>query len=117
MNTVLPPRRSCGGIYRRCARLDRPAPELPDTPIVQGRWLPRRRTIRLWPRTVPGGVRGYAGDREVVAASPSKAYLCLKPDLDCTLLSDLLLDVRPARDGGGSDGPALPKELRGTLCT
>jgi AraC-like DNA-binding protein len=31
---------------------------------------------------------------EVVAASPSTPYLCLKLDLDCTQLSDLLLDAR-----------------------
>jgi AraC-like DNA-binding protein len=31
---------------------------------------------------------------EVVAASPSNPYLCLKLDLDCTQLSDLLLDAR-----------------------
>ena len=31
---------------------------------------------------------------EVVAASPSKPYLCLKLNLDCTQLSDLLLDAR-----------------------
>jgi AraC-like DNA-binding protein len=35
---------------------------------------------------------------EVVAASPSKPYLCLKLDLDCALLSDLLLDARPSAD-------------------
>ncbi len=31
---------------------------------------------------------------EVTAASPSKPYLCLKLDLDCTQLSDLLLEAR-----------------------
>jgi AraC-like DNA-binding protein len=31
---------------------------------------------------------------EVVAASPSKPYLCLKLNLDCTQVSDLLLDTR-----------------------
>ncbi|MBO0765526.1 MAG: AraC family transcriptional regulator [Hyphomicrobiaceae bacterium] len=31
---------------------------------------------------------------EVIAASPSEPYLCLKLDLDSTQLSDLLLDVR-----------------------
>lgn len=35
---------------------------------------------------------------EVTAASPSQPYLCLKLDLDCTQLSDLLLDARLPTD-------------------
>lgn len=44
---------------------------------------------------------------EVTAASPSKPYLCLKLDLDCTQLSDLLLDARLLKEAGKQPDLAL----------